>query len=581
MIRLLLVDNDTEILELLRIGLENMGYSVRTAESGLAALRAIEEELPDVLITDLVMPNISGEKLLKIVRAVPEWKSLKTIVISGVAAEAPEIRTRILCDIYIAKGPIASTLKYLQDSLNHFERMRAMSAAGVVGINEIHSRHITRELLEFKAEIDTIMDQITDGVCRLDTAGTVLWINHQFSRLLNLPEESVLGRNLLDFLNEPYRETFRSFLSDSATTPVEIELEWNDHRRLIRASLLSPTAENDPFVTVLWQDVTDRLLSEEHYENIVESASDLILTTDLDGRINYVSRSSVRLLGLSAQEMIGRFPWDLVVETEHLRSRDRIRSAIARFTGDSTVDHDVWETRLADVDGEEHIVEVSCSPFRNRANRTMGVQLVVMDITQRRHLEDEREALLHEVQHRVRDNLQLVVSLVRVSGPDRMDTRIAAVAEVFDELYREKSFARIKTQALLERVIALGIGEESECDQPSATYRIDAEHLPMRTAVPLSLVVVEILGSLCGENNQCAELTISFYTRGEELELSIECGFPERSTDAEPGEFSEEEPEEDGILAILVSQLHGRCRIHRSRDSLRYVVTFVPERLVP
>ncbi|SIP88434.1 PAS domain S-box-containing protein [Alkalispirochaeta americana] len=585
MARLLVVDNDPDILDLLRIGLESLGYQVRTADSGLAALRAIEEEIPDILITDLIMPNISGEKLLKIIHAVPEWADLKTIVISGVAAEAPELRKAVPCDIYIAKGPIASTLKYLQDSITHFEQMRTICEKGrVVGADEIHSRHITRELIDFKAETDKILDHITDGICRVDTSRTVIWMNVAFSNLLERPEELILGRDLETFLHPKTRQNFDSLLENQETLAVEVEVPLaSGGTRLVRARRISAPPRGDCCTTLLWQDVTDRLLSEEYYENIVESTSSLICTTDQEGFINYVSRSCRRMIGRSPQEMLGRKPWDYVADSHRDQAREQFSEILAEFLAGETPETNLWEVPVVLPNGTEIIGEVHASPFRNRANRIMGIQLALTDITARRHLEDERQALLHEVQHRVRDNLQLVASLVRISHPLHVDTRIAAVSEVFDELYLEQSFSRIKARPLLERIICLGLTTPEYRVTADVSYHVEAEFLPMRSAVPLSLIITEIMERLIPERTRRIAITVSLVAREEQLVLTITGSCPADELSSPAGGSTNSMTWHEGcpdMLEVLASQLRGTCQENTLPEGLGFTVAFAEDLLV-
>ena len=57
---LLIVDDDSSIRELLSQVLSEIGYSVRTAENGFSALREIRNEVPELLLSDLNMPGMSG-----------------------------------------------------------------------------------------------------------------------------------------------------------------------------------------------------------------------------------------------------------------------------------------------------------------------------------------------------------------------------------------------------------------------------------------------------------------------------------------------------------------------------------------
>ena len=68
MARLLLVDDDTALLEILQNYLHRAGEEVRTATSGAAALAALSEELPDLVVLDVTMPGMDGWHVLAKIR---------------------------------------------------------------------------------------------------------------------------------------------------------------------------------------------------------------------------------------------------------------------------------------------------------------------------------------------------------------------------------------------------------------------------------------------------------------------------------------------------------------------------------
>jgi CheY-like chemotaxis protein len=79
--RILVVDDDPAILETSARILRQRGYEVRTASSGFSALAELRRSLPDVIITDLRMPNMSGFELLSVVRR--RFPQIPVIAISG------------------------------------------------------------------------------------------------------------------------------------------------------------------------------------------------------------------------------------------------------------------------------------------------------------------------------------------------------------------------------------------------------------------------------------------------------------------------------------------------------------------
>lgn len=80
MTRILLVDDEVDILDMLKALLEQEGFEVVTAADGRAALDAIDGQVPDVLVTDLMMPMMSGEELLAEVKKRPKCSRMACIV---------------------------------------------------------------------------------------------------------------------------------------------------------------------------------------------------------------------------------------------------------------------------------------------------------------------------------------------------------------------------------------------------------------------------------------------------------------------------------------------------------------------
>jgi len=66
---LLLVDDDPHLLEVLRFALEQAGHRLRTASNGVQALRAVAQQLPDLIVLDVLMPELDGTEVCRRLRA--------------------------------------------------------------------------------------------------------------------------------------------------------------------------------------------------------------------------------------------------------------------------------------------------------------------------------------------------------------------------------------------------------------------------------------------------------------------------------------------------------------------------------
>jgi DNA-binding response OmpR family regulator len=81
--KVLVVDDEENILNLLRTGLEEAGFSVVTAPNGFAALAQLEAEKPDLVIADVMMPRLTGLDLLRAIRNRPETEDIPFLFISA------------------------------------------------------------------------------------------------------------------------------------------------------------------------------------------------------------------------------------------------------------------------------------------------------------------------------------------------------------------------------------------------------------------------------------------------------------------------------------------------------------------
>lgn len=98
---ILVVDDELQILRVMRASLPARGYEVRTAPGGEEALDEIHKEGPDLIILDLVMPKMSG---LEVCRRVREFSNVPIIVLSAKEAEADKVAALELgADDYVTK----------------------------------------------------------------------------------------------------------------------------------------------------------------------------------------------------------------------------------------------------------------------------------------------------------------------------------------------------------------------------------------------------------------------------------------------------------------------------------------------
>jgi len=116
---LLIVDDEESIRTSLSQVLAEIGYRVRSADDGFSALREIRQQMPDILLSDLNMPRMSGFELLSVVRR--RFPAIRTIAMSG-SFSGDEVPSGVAADGFYQKGSSIVALLRIIASLTHIER---------------------------------------------------------------------------------------------------------------------------------------------------------------------------------------------------------------------------------------------------------------------------------------------------------------------------------------------------------------------------------------------------------------------------------------------------------------------------
>ena len=102
--KILLVEDHPANIEMLRMGLEFLGYAVTVAENGKEAIEMAASNLPDLIVMDILLPKVSGLEAASKIRSNPKTKSIP--ILAATALAMPGDREKCLeggCDAYIAK----------------------------------------------------------------------------------------------------------------------------------------------------------------------------------------------------------------------------------------------------------------------------------------------------------------------------------------------------------------------------------------------------------------------------------------------------------------------------------------------
>lgn len=105
MTKIAIIEDDQAIAQMYRIKFEAEGYKVETADNGVLGLSLIEKKLPDIVLLDLMMPEMNGDEVLKRMRESTWGKHIKVIILTNIGKqEAPKIIHNLEVSAFIVKA---------------------------------------------------------------------------------------------------------------------------------------------------------------------------------------------------------------------------------------------------------------------------------------------------------------------------------------------------------------------------------------------------------------------------------------------------------------------------------------------
>ncbi len=287
--KILVIDNNRIILNFMKKLLEKEGHAVATAEDGLLALNLIDQFQPDIIFTDLIMPNIEGDKLCEIVRSSDSYDNCYLVLMSAAAVEINLDEVDISADAFIAKGPFNEMSRNILAVINRHEMPTdADGPKQVVGLESVYPRQMTQKLLSSNNHLRTIIDSISEGILEI-SAGRIVYANNTACALFGRGQKQLLSLTPDTLFEGRAADRVRELMAAKTTVATEIGNRnpiWLAGKRVILQSL--PVLDDKTTRILMITDETERFAIEkelreyrDHLERLVEKrTAELTKTTE-------------------------------------------------------------------------------------------------------------------------------------------------------------------------------------------------------------------------------------------------------------------------------------------------------------
>jgi diguanylate cyclase (GGDEF)-like protein/PAS domain S-box-containing protein len=222
---ILVVDNQPLILKYVSDLLEKNGYRVKTAEDGLSAIDILKTFSPDYFLVDLIMPNIDGATLCKIIRQDHRFQSTPLFILSAVAAEYSVNLNELGANLCIAKGPLQEMGHNILEALAHTKlQTDPEKPVKVIGAENLHPRRASKELITSNKHYEDILEHISDGILEINKDGRIIFINSTAANCLSSSKEKLLGTEFIIWFDEQVRKTVLRYIesteAEETTDPI-------------------------------------------------------------------------------------------------------------------------------------------------------------------------------------------------------------------------------------------------------------------------------------------------------------------------------------------------------------------------
>jgi PAS domain S-box-containing protein len=384
-------------------------------------------------------------------------------------------------------------------------------------------REYNRTLREQDARFRAVVEHQSELILRLVPDGTISFVNEAFCRLMGKTREALVGQRFASLFSGYgdggcIDEMMRVTPDDGV---VEYDMLYHlpgggDRGIRWSSSAIQPMTGSAGELQLIGRDTTDRRAAEEllvrseaRYRIVAEQTGQMVYDADLStGSIAWLGAIEA-VMGYTGEEFstVTMQKWlDLI----HEEDRAEIDAALKRCIDlGERVQH---TCRVLHKNGSFISVLANGIPVPGPDGRTVRILGTIMDITERRHAESviaaslkEKEVLLKEIHHRVKNNLQVISSLLNLQAAAAHDpqtleqlkesqNRIRSIALIHERLYQSENLAYIDFGEYVRGVVSYLARSYSV---PNVRVNIDVQNvnLAVNTAIPCGLIINELVSN--------------------------------------------------------------------------------------
>lgn len=449
---------------------------------------------------------------------------------------------------------------------------------------DITAKKLSEEIESKKSrELKTILNNVPDIITRVDRDFRYIYVNPAILVHSEAPMEYFIGKRHTDFLPEEKSSFIESKLKEVLETGKEVIFEYSYDARIgevwYHSHCVPEFSENGEVESILTiaKDITaiknnEKIIrdNEYMYKMLMEQASDAIFITNRNGEFVVINTKACEMLGYSKEELFK-------MNAKELRKEGQTQDEQIKLMNGQTV---VFERKLICKDGSEIDAEISVKVLENGT-----FQSIVRDISIRKKAESvihsslkEKEILLKEIHHRVKNNLQIISSLLNLQSNYIKDSsayemfkdsqnRIKTMAHIHEKLYQSQDLSSINFSEYINDLIYSLFKIYKSSSDIELNMDLCEVILNIDVAIPCGLIINEIISNslkyaFTNSKKGCINIQLMFNNKEITLILNDNGkGLPEDI------DFENSSTLGLQLISMLCEQINAKIKLNRENGT--------------
>jgi len=401
---------------------------------------------------------------------------------------------------------------------NHMSLTRDNEGHPIYRTGNIRDITERRRTEEDQARLAAIVQYSDEAIIGKTLDGIITSWNAGAERMYGYTAQEMIGRNVSVLLPPGQPDDTRIIQKRICNHKPVIRYETRRRRKdgelidiYLTASPILDGRGNLRGVSTIAYDITGQKKAQdeirranEYNRSLIEASLDPFITINPAGIISDVNTATVLATGFSRKELIGT---DF---SQYFSEPEKAKEGYEKAFRDGSVTD--YELQIRHKNGGVTPVLYNATVYRDPDGNITGVFAAARDITERKKMTAqietslaEKETLLKEVHHRVKNNLQIINSIINlqlrklddpvvIEAMKDSQSRVRSMALVHEQLYRGESLAHIDIGNYI-RALGTGLFQSYEASQRGIKLDLDIPKIPVdiNTAIPLGLICNELI----------------------------------------------------------------------------------------